>query len=349
MRDTFVFRKSFLECRDVMSDSQFAEYITALCDYALDGTEPDSTDKLIMAFFNSNKRLIDASNNRYDKCVENGKYGVLGKEFGKKGGRPRKGETKEEYKERKNNEKPPKTPLKGNNENPLIKTPENPLYVYDNVYEYKNKDVYKDNNININNDNKKEKVTSNINIQLPKEKLESIFRDKLKEKDNRKWVTDSSTFEISLFRNQEFKDWVTLNGYDQEEIKRLWDKFRVIYLSNQNKRVQTPRVEITNVTTDIGDFPEEPDDEEYEEEEEDLRLSTAQAPIEVIDVSEGTNKEIYDYLKDKKEHGWYPGLFRVEYGANPRSLGEWMSDNGYSYDLVEKIFNQISREMGVTR
>ena len=47
-------------------------------------------------------------NNYIEKCKNNAKYGIQGKEygiqgkeFGKLGGRPRKGETKEQYKERK--------------------------------------------------------------------------------------------------------------------------------------------------------------------------------------------------------------------------------------------------------
>ena len=40
-------------------------------------------------------------NNYIEKCKNNAKYGIQGKEYGKLGGRPRKGETKEEYNERK--------------------------------------------------------------------------------------------------------------------------------------------------------------------------------------------------------------------------------------------------------
>lgn len=40
-------------------------------------------------------------NNYIEKCKKNAEYGIQGKEFGKLGGRPRKGENKEEYNERK--------------------------------------------------------------------------------------------------------------------------------------------------------------------------------------------------------------------------------------------------------
>lgn len=39
--------------------------------------------------------------NYKQRCERTAKYGILGKEYGKLGGRPRKGETKEEYDERK--------------------------------------------------------------------------------------------------------------------------------------------------------------------------------------------------------------------------------------------------------
>lgn len=39
--------------------------------------------------------------NYKQRCERTAKYGILGKEYGKMGGRPRKGETKEEYNERK--------------------------------------------------------------------------------------------------------------------------------------------------------------------------------------------------------------------------------------------------------
>lgn len=43
-------------------------------------------------------------NNYIEKCKKNAEYGIQGKEFGKLGGRPRKGETKEQYAERKKEE-----------------------------------------------------------------------------------------------------------------------------------------------------------------------------------------------------------------------------------------------------
>ena len=43
-------------------------------------------------------------NNYIEKCKNNAKYGIQGKDFGKLGGRPRKGETKEQYAERKKEE-----------------------------------------------------------------------------------------------------------------------------------------------------------------------------------------------------------------------------------------------------
>lgn len=60
---------------------------------------------------------LNASDERYAQAVINGdkgkEFGILGKEYGKLGGRPRKGETREEYWERKRREceqNPPKNP-----------------------------------------------------------------------------------------------------------------------------------------------------------------------------------------------------------------------------------------------
>ena len=69
---------------------------------------------------------LNASDERYAQAVINGdkgkEFGILGKEYGKLGGRPRKGETREEYWERKRREceqNPPKNPPLS----PVIETP----------------------------------------------------------------------------------------------------------------------------------------------------------------------------------------------------------------------------------
>lgn len=121
MRNSFVMYRSFWEAGKGMSNEDRLAFYDALCKYCFEDVEPELSGVPQMAFLMA-KPNVDASNKNYDKCVENGKYGVLGGEEGKKWGRPRKGETREEYLERKK-KKTPKNPLKGDNE----KTPKNPL------------------------------------------------------------------------------------------------------------------------------------------------------------------------------------------------------------------------------
>ena len=67
---------------------------------------------MVEAILRMAKPNIDAAAARYQRCVENGNKG---KDFGKEGGRPRKGETKEEYDERKRLLKTPRKPLDDDN------------------------------------------------------------------------------------------------------------------------------------------------------------------------------------------------------------------------------------------
>ena len=187
------------------------------------------------------------------------------------------------------------------------------------------------NNNNLN--SSKENNSQYINTQLPKESLEVVFRNELKKNDNRKWITDSPTFEISLYNNKEFRDWVSSTNCDNEELRKIWDKFRVNYLS---RVAETKEVEIPNI--------------EIEDNSKDEETKKGNAPVEeVIDVSEGTNKEIYDYLKENKSQGLFKGSFYVACCHNSRGLGDWMYENGYDKEIVEKIFNQIDREAQVSR
>lgn len=82
-RDSFVFYRSFYDIFNKLpSDAEKVELITAICEYALNGTE---TEKSLMCdiAFASVKPNIDAARKRYNASVENGK----------KGGRPPKHET----------------------------------------------------------------------------------------------------------------------------------------------------------------------------------------------------------------------------------------------------------------
>lgn len=96
--------------------------------YAFCRTEDVETDNEIAELIvKQTVASLNASDERYATAVRNGdkgkEFGVLGKEYGKLGGRPRKGETREEYWERKRKEceeNPPKNPpLRGDKKTPL--------------------------------------------------------------------------------------------------------------------------------------------------------------------------------------------------------------------------------------
>lgn len=151
----FVMYNSFLEAAEEFSEEElngndFREYILMLRDYAMYGLEKKSENNAVNALFKIAKPNLNASVKRYEQCIENGTKGA---EFGKLGGRPRKGETKEEYQKRKEGENPNKTPNRGIIETPLNineKTPIKPLNINNNI---NNKE-----NININNKENKNNI-----------------------------------------------------------------------------------------------------------------------------------------------------------------------------------------------
>lgn len=76
VRDSFVFYRSFYDAfNDDIPDDVFNDVMRALCEYGLNGTEPDLHGVALMAW-KLIKPQIDANNKRY--------------EDGKKGGRPKK-------------------------------------------------------------------------------------------------------------------------------------------------------------------------------------------------------------------------------------------------------------------
>ena len=84
------------------TNEQRLEFWENLVFRGMDGQEPQIEDEMVelalMPCLDSIKECRDNYNRRQAKNAE---YGILGKEYGKLGGRPRKGETKEEYNERK--------------------------------------------------------------------------------------------------------------------------------------------------------------------------------------------------------------------------------------------------------
>ena len=107
-KQSFVMYNSFLEAMEFLSDSEFRECVLKMRDFAIYGDDATSDSPMVEAILRMAKPNIDAAAARYQRCVENGNKG---KEHGREGGRPRKGETKEEYDERKRASKTPRKPL----------------------------------------------------------------------------------------------------------------------------------------------------------------------------------------------------------------------------------------------
>lgn len=79
MRDGYVFYRSFAEALEDLDDKTFRQVVTDMTWYALDGREPEGTG-IASAVFKLIKPQIDANNRRYEN--------------GRKGGRPKKEESK---------------------------------------------------------------------------------------------------------------------------------------------------------------------------------------------------------------------------------------------------------------
>lgn len=107
-KQSFVMYNSFLEAAELLGDKEFRECVLKLRNFALYGDNVSSDNPVVEAILRMAKPNIDAAAARYQRCVENGNKG---KEHGHEGGRPRKGETKEEYDERKRALKTPRKPL----------------------------------------------------------------------------------------------------------------------------------------------------------------------------------------------------------------------------------------------
>lgn len=75
MRESFVFYRSFLEAAKYLPSDLKAQFLTAIIEYALNGTEDDDAEPVIKSLMMMAKPQIDKNNIRYEN--------------GKKGGRPR--------------------------------------------------------------------------------------------------------------------------------------------------------------------------------------------------------------------------------------------------------------------
>ena len=110
-RQSFVMYASFLEAAEGLEPAAFKECVLKLRDYALYGQDVPSKNPVVNIILTMAKPNLDAAAERYQRCVENGKKG---KEHGRKGGRPRKGESRDEYLERKRRTETPRKPLDEN-------------------------------------------------------------------------------------------------------------------------------------------------------------------------------------------------------------------------------------------
>lgn len=107
-RQSFVMYASFLEAAEKLEPTAFKECVLKLRDYALYGDDVHSKNIAVEIILTMAKPNLNAAAVRYQRCVENGSKG---KAYGTKGGRPRKGESREEYLERKGKQETPRKPL----------------------------------------------------------------------------------------------------------------------------------------------------------------------------------------------------------------------------------------------
>lgn len=93
MRESFVFYRSFYEALAALNQTQRTKVLMALCEYALDGIEPDLTGAPA-AVFMLIRPQVDANNRKYEN--------------GKKGGRPANSTSSENKKNQKITKRKPK-------------------------------------------------------------------------------------------------------------------------------------------------------------------------------------------------------------------------------------------------
>lgn len=123
-KESFVMYDSFIQAGEFLPAEDFKNYILKMRDYALYNDDTPSENQVVNALMTIVEPLIKSAENRRKQAIINGSKG---KQFGSEGGSPRKGETREEYDERRLS-RTPKEPLN----NPQI-TPKEPLNVNDNV------------------------------------------------------------------------------------------------------------------------------------------------------------------------------------------------------------------------
>lgn len=197
-KQSFVIYESFYDAAMHLDDEEFREYMLRLKDYAIYGMDEESENKMINGLMAMAMPLLDAAEKRRKTKAENGQKGA---EYGQLGGRPRKGETAAEYRERKLQEQ--KTPNETPNETPTItptETPKKPLNV----------------NANVNvNENENAKVNEDVNDNA-NENANAEGEDAAESRDEKQ----SNVFSLADLANShiEFDDTRVLEG-QREEMK----------------------------------------------------------------------------------------------------------------------------------
>lgn len=188
-RESFVFYRSFAEAVKNMDKETKADFLDALCAYALDGEEVDC-EGIVAAFMSLVKPQIDANNQRYEN--------------GKRGGRPKNQEKTEEEP----NENQTETKTKPNKNQTKTKTEPNVnVNVNDNV-----------------NENDKEKVSpigdTKKKSPAPKKNQYGIFKNVL--------LTDDEYHKLRE-RYTDFADRIErLSGYIESTGKRYKSHYATI-------------------------------------------------------------------------------------------------------------------------
>lgn len=85
-RDSFIFYRSFRLAAQALSKEERADLYDAICDYALDGTIPESFEGAMLGIFYMARMQIDINNEKYQKKIE------ARREAGRKSGEARRNE-----------------------------------------------------------------------------------------------------------------------------------------------------------------------------------------------------------------------------------------------------------------
>lgn len=88
-----------MEAMSELSDAEFRECIERIANYSFNGIKEPGSTPIVRAILSATYPNVDSAKKNHLKAIENGKKG---KEYGRRGGRPRNGETKEEAYERRN-------------------------------------------------------------------------------------------------------------------------------------------------------------------------------------------------------------------------------------------------------